>query len=195
MASQVYYTVNQIDKSCHKEATNLDVTDGKDAAFAMNCSVDDVSEHISIKDIDKYATELIDLYTKFNNIWTNGMQGNKMGYKALIAQGNPTADGLAYNIIIEGALYKDKLEKKVSNIRDKLYTQSCQMWNTSPKSAALLCNIDLMNKHASNRNQQKLASLELIDNNTKLYNETLIKIYLALLVDGVMFYLIYKTLT
>jgi hypothetical protein len=179
-----YYIANQIDETCWKDITNLDVTDGTDAEFTKNCSGKSF-QSISSTDIENYANELIEKYTEY--------KANNDEYKLKVKL-NTLDDHIHNRIMLKQTKLKDELNTITSTIRDKLYTQSCYMWNTNPIASSLLCNINLINTQALNINQQKLASLEMIDNNTKIYNETLIKIYLTLIVNGSMFYLIYKTL-
>ena len=185
----IFYSENQIDPSCRSKDNQINNSAFmKDNGF--DCNSFDNSSEITMKQIDAYGNDLVDKFAKYKTMLENGLDGTG-GYEKKIKEGNKTE---ANEILLRAEVIKDDINTSISNIRDILYTQSCSMWEYGPKSKALTCNIKKLKELSGTRNQQKLAALELKDDKVRLYNESLIKIYLSLIVNGAMMYLIYKTL-
>lgn len=178
-----FYLDNQIIDDCKQDVSDGPNVGKGDSDFNMKCSDQDLDQNITSAQIDTMANQLIDNYKRFKQLWEK--------YETFVKNGE---DNQAKDILIKSKIYTSDILDKIDEISDKLYTQSCQMWTNQPKAQALTCNIDKIKGNSYNRNQQKLASIEMKANNIKIYNETLIKIYLSIIVNGSMFYLIYKTL-
>ena len=178
-----FYLDNQIIDTC-KQNANGDLNVGKgDSEFDMKCSDKNLNQNITSAQIDTMANNLIDKYKEFKQLWVK--------YEPLVKNGD---EYKAKDLLIKSKILTSSMMKEIDRISDKLYTQSCQMWTNEPKAQALTCNIAKIKGNTYNRHQQKLASIEMKANNIKIYNETLIKIYLSIIINGSMFYLIYKTL-